>query len=83
MDANDCTSQPIVVEALQILKGAVTIVYPMGLPPHDPIRAELENTEDLSGTQVHILLILFSYNEDIPILISSSASSLTECSLFH
>jgi len=28
------------------------IVYPMGLPPHDPIKQELENTEDLSGTQV-------------------------------
>lgn len=28
------------------------IVYPMGLPPHDPIRMELENQEDLSGTQV-------------------------------
>jgi len=28
------------------------IVYPMGLPPHDPIRLEFENTEDLSGTQV-------------------------------
>lgn len=57
VDANDCTSQPIVVEALQILKGAVTIVYPMGLPPHDPIRAELENTEDLSGTQAALEVI--------------------------
>ena len=25
------------------------IVYPMGLPPHDPIRMEFENNEDLSG----------------------------------
>lgn len=39
-----------VEEALNILKGAVTIVYPMKLPPHDPIRMEFTNTEDLSGT---------------------------------
>lgn len=40
-----------VEEALGLLKGAVTIVYPMQLPPHDPIRMEFTNTEDLSGTQ--------------------------------
>ena len=43
-----------VQEALDILRGAVTIVYPMSLPPHDPIRHEIENTEDLSGTQVSL-----------------------------
>ena len=42
----------MVKEALDQLRGAVMIVYPMGLPPHDPIRMELENNEDLSGTQV-------------------------------
>ncbi len=41
-----------VQEAIDILRGAVTIVYPMGLPPYDPIRLEFENNEDLSGTQV-------------------------------
>jgi len=45
-------TQATVQEALQILRGAVMIVYPMGLPPHDPIRLEFDNTEDLSGTQV-------------------------------
>merc|ERR1719494_113316 len=30
------------------------IVYPMGLPPHDPIRMEFENEEDLSGTQASL-----------------------------
>ncbi|CAD7083352.1 unnamed protein product [Hermetia illucens] len=40
-----------VEEAMHILKGAVTIVYPMQLPPHDPIRMEFTNTEDLDGTQ--------------------------------
>jgi len=38
---------------LDILRGAVMIVYPMGLPPHDPIKEEFENTEDLTGTQVN------------------------------
>ena len=42
----------MVKEALDQLRGAVMIVYPMGLPPHDPIRMELENNEDLSGMQV-------------------------------
>ena len=32
-----------VQEAIDELRGAVTIVYPMGLPPHDPIQMELEN----------------------------------------
>lgn len=42
----------MVKEALDQLRGAVMIVYPMGLPPHDPIRMEFEHREDLSGTQV-------------------------------
>ena len=39
----------IINDTLDQLRGAVTIVYPMGLPPHDPIRLEFENNEDLSG----------------------------------
>ncbi|XP_034482742.1 cilia- and flagella-associated protein 298 isoform X1 [Drosophila innubila] len=41
----------IVEEALNILRGAVTIVYPMKLPPHDTIQMEFANMEDLTGTQ--------------------------------
>ncbi|XP_055911852.1 cilia- and flagella-associated protein 298-like isoform X2 [Eupeodes corollae] len=41
----------IVQEAIHLLRGAVTIVYPMELPPHDVIRMEFTNTEDLTGTQ--------------------------------
>ncbi|XP_014280066.1 cilia- and flagella-associated protein 298 [Halyomorpha halys] len=44
-------------EALDILRGAVTIVYPMGLPPHDPIRLEFEGKEDLSGTHASLEVI--------------------------
>ena len=41
-------------EAIDELRGAVTIVYPMGLPPYDPILMEFENNEDLEGTQVTV-----------------------------
>lgn len=50
--SNDPVTQKTVQEALDILRGAVTIVYPMGLPPHENIKMEFENNEDLSGTQV-------------------------------
>lgn len=54
VDTNQCLTQARVQEALDILRGAVTIVYPMGLPPHDPIQAEIENCEDLSGMQASL-----------------------------
>jgi hypothetical protein len=38
-----------IIEALDILRGAVSIVYPMGLPDYDPIRMEFENREELTG----------------------------------
>nr|CAI5852020.1 unnamed protein product [Callosobruchus analis] len=52
-----CLTMKIVQEAINILKGAVTIVYPMKLPPHDTIRMEFENIEDLSGTQASLEVI--------------------------
>ena len=54
-----CVTQATVKEALDILRGAVMIVYPMDLPPHENVRLELENKEDLTGTQVLILLLPF------------------------
>lgn len=47
----------IVQQAIDLLKGAVMIVYPMKLPPHDVIRMEFENIEDLSGTQASLEVI--------------------------
>lgn len=47
-----CVNMETVKDALEQLRGAVMIVYPMGLPPHDPIRMEFEDKEDLSGTHV-------------------------------
>ena len=54
MDKNIALTHEVVKDALDQMKGAVMIVYPMGLPPRDPVRQELENTEDLSGTQVRL-----------------------------
>lgn len=57
VQANVCVTVEMVKEALDQLRGAVMIVYPMGLPPHDPIRMEFEGQEDLSGTQASLQVI--------------------------
>lgn len=57
-EANVCVTQATVKEALDILRGAVMIVYPMNLPPHENVRLELENQEDLTGTQVSLHLLV-------------------------
>ncbi|XP_048840502.1 cilia- and flagella-associated protein 298 [Brienomyrus brachyistius] len=57
VQAGVCVTMEMVREALDMLRGAVMIVYPMGLPPHDPIRMEFENKEDLSGTQASLQVI--------------------------
>ncbi|XP_070504008.1 cilia- and flagella-associated protein 298 [Chironomus tepperi] len=54
---NKTLLQKNIKEALDLLHGAVTIVYPMQLPPHDSIRNEFQNTEDLSGTQASLEVI--------------------------
>uniref|UniRef100_A0A336M1Y3 CSON006831 protein n=1 Tax=Culicoides sonorensis TaxID=179676 RepID=A0A336M1Y3_CULSO len=46
-----CLTIKQVHQALDILKGAVRICYPMDLPPYDPIKMEFMNIEDLSGKQ--------------------------------
>jgi len=57
VDANTLLTEQQVKDTIDILRGAVTIVYPMGLPPYDPIREEFENIEDLSGTQGSLQVI--------------------------
>lgn len=54
---NTTLTQKDIQKALDILRGAVTIVYPMQLPPHDPIRMEFTNTEDLNGTHAQTEII--------------------------
>ena len=43
----------VVRECLDILKGAVSIVYPMGLPEYDPVRMELENRDGIPNPFHH------------------------------
>ncbi|XP_063907295.1 cilia- and flagella-associated protein 298 [Zophobas morio] len=52
-----CLTMKVVQEAVSLLKGATMIVYPMKLPPHDVIRMEFENIEDLSGTQASLEVV--------------------------
>ncbi|XP_050431091.1 cilia- and flagella-associated protein 298-like [Adelges cooleyi] len=67
-DAKACVSKKLVQsqitltqkkiqEALDMLRGVVMIIYPMNLPPHDNIRLELENNEDLTGTHASLEVI--------------------------
>ncbi|CAG4966302.1 unnamed protein product [Colias eurytheme] len=51
VDLRKCMTQKDVARALEELRGATKIVFPAGLPPHDPVRMELDNVEDLTGTQ--------------------------------
>lgn len=51
VDLRYCMTQKDVARALDELRGATKIVFPAGLPPHDPVRMELDNVEDLTGTQ--------------------------------
>lgn len=51
VESNEMVTMKEVNAAMDLLRGAVMIVYPMGLPPHDPIRMEFEDKEDLEGTQ--------------------------------
>lgn len=51
VDSGVILQQKDTQNAIDLLRGAVTIVYPMQLPLHDPIRMEFSNVEDLRGTQ--------------------------------
>ncbi|XP_050669405.1 cilia- and flagella-associated protein 298-A [Leptidea sinapis] len=51
VDLRECMTQKDVSRAMDELRGATKIVFPAGLPPHDPVRMELDNVEDLAGTQ--------------------------------
>lgn len=57
VDENKSFSHKNVKEALDLLRGATLIVYPMQLPPHDSIRNEFQNTEDLTGTHASLEVI--------------------------
>jgi hypothetical protein len=64
--AKVCLTLDMVSDGLDKLRGAVMIVYPMNLPPYDPIRLEFEGQEDLSGTQVTTLNTILTLTVYIP-----------------
>eukprot|EP00040_Diaphanoeca_grandis_P027509 m.156728 g.156728 ORF g.156728 m.156728 type:complete len:292 (-) comp31020_c0_seq1:67-942(-) len=49
--ANKCLTAELVQDELDKIKGAVMIVYPMGLPPYDEVQHILNGTEDLGGRE--------------------------------
>ena len=49
VDANKAMTKEIIKDTIDQLRGALMIVYPMGLPPYDAIRLEFEDNEDLAG----------------------------------
>ena len=49
--ARQCLTQKEIDDAISSVKGAVMIVYPMGLPPYEEVRHILEGTENLAGRQ--------------------------------
>jgi hypothetical protein len=50
VDKKVITTKKMLMDAMDEIRGAVMICYPMGLPEWDPVRGSLENCEDLSGT---------------------------------
>lgn len=46
----------MLLSIFETIKGALTIVYPQGLPEWDPVREAIEDTEQLEGTQVILIL---------------------------
>merc|ERR1712072_1028040 len=51
VDRKKALTMKEMVESIDTVRGAVMILYPMGLPEWDMVRANLENTEELDGTQ--------------------------------
>jgi len=45
-------------EAIQTIKGAVMIAYPMGIPSFDPVQEIIDDNEDLSGSAVNIIIYI-------------------------
>jgi len=54
--ANKTLEWSLVKRALEAASGAVSIVYPAGLPLYDPVRGELDNTEELIGASAAAVL---------------------------
>lgn len=58
----------IIEEQIQTIKGAVMIVYPMGLPPYDEVEHILNDTEDLYVTSCDCIDCLYILIFFLPML---------------
>lgn len=47
-----CLTIEKIMDTVDMLRGAVTIVYPMGLPPHEIVYQEFEKCQSLPDLQV-------------------------------
>lgn len=54
LESKICLTKEKIGDTIDILNGAITICYPMGLPSYEPVQLELSGRRDLSGTQVII-----------------------------
>lgn len=45
-----CLSSEMLQGQIDLVGGAITIAYPMGLPDYEPVKGELEDDMDLAGT---------------------------------
>ncbi|GFQ98688.1 cilia- and flagella-associated protein 298 [Trichonephila clavata] len=64
IDAGTCLTCEVVQETIEILRGAVSICYPMGLPSYEVIHMELMGKEELEGTQAS-QAVLKSYETEL------------------
>lgn len=55
--ANKCLTLKDITDEMDKVKGAVMIVYPMGLPPYDEVEHCLNDTENLAGRQAALHVI--------------------------
>lgn len=51
MKSGVCLTMQHIQDAVFALQGSTQVVFPEELPPYDPVRLELENREELAGTQ--------------------------------
>jgi hypothetical protein len=51
VDAKVCVTVEMLQQQMDLVRGAVTIAFPMGLPLDDSVQCALDGIEDLSGSQ--------------------------------
>ena len=68
MSRNTSLHPKMLNEAIDNIRGAVMIGFPMGLPDYDFVRMAVEDNEELGGTSVNIHFIMTPYYHTLLIL---------------